>query len=79
MNYSSLTGASGAGDLDFSETLSFSRVTAAVFEGLALAGVFQGLASAGVWVMLASTVSLKSLACGQELRQRQELMSSLTP
>jgi hypothetical protein len=62
MNSNSLKGASGAGDLDFSETLSFSRVIGPVSEGLALAGASEGPASAGVWAMLASVVSLKSLA-----------------
>jgi hypothetical protein len=58
MNSSSLTGALGAGELNFSETLSFSSVTAAVSKDLASVGVFEGPASAGVWIMLASAVSL---------------------
>jgi hypothetical protein len=63
MNSSSLTGTSGAGDSNFSGTLSFSRAIGAVSEGLASAGASEGLASAGVWAMLASVVFLESLAC----------------
>jgi hypothetical protein len=63
MNYSSLTDALGAGDLDFLGTLSFSRVIGTVSEGLASAGAFEGPASARVWAMLASLVFLESLAC----------------
>jgi hypothetical protein len=56
-------GASGAGDLDFSGTLYFSKVIGAVSEGLASAGAFEGPTSTGVWAMLASAVFLESLAC----------------
>jgi hypothetical protein len=63
MSSSSLMGASGAGDLDFSGTLYFSKVISAVSEGLASAGAFEGPTSTGVWAMLASAVFLESLAC----------------
>jgi hypothetical protein len=61
MNSSSLRGASGAGDLDFSGTLSFSNAISAIFEGPASAGASEGPASGGVLATLATAVSLASL------------------
>jgi hypothetical protein len=61
MNSSSLGGASGAGDLDFSGTLSFSGAISAVSEGPASAGASEGPASAGALATLATTVFLASL------------------
>jgi hypothetical protein len=62
MNSNSLTGALGAGHLDFSGTLSFSRAIGTVSEGLASAGAFEGPATAGVWAILATAVFLESTA-----------------
>jgi hypothetical protein len=42
MNSNSLAGALGAGDLDFSEALPFSRIIGALSKGLASAGTFSG-------------------------------------
>jgi hypothetical protein len=53
MNSSSLRSASGAGDLGFSRTLSFSGAIGAVSEGPASAGALATLATA---IFLASLV-----------------------
>jgi hypothetical protein len=68
MNSSSLRGASGAGDLDFSGTLSFSSAIGAVSEGLSSAGASEGPASAGALATLATTVFLVSLICALRAR-----------
>jgi hypothetical protein len=54
MNSISLRGASGAGDLDFSGTLSFSS---------AIGAVSEGPVSAGTLATLATAVFLASLIC----------------
>jgi hypothetical protein len=61
MNSSSLAGAPGAGDLDFSEAPSFSRIIGVLSEALALAGTSEGLASKIVCAIPASSYFFETL------------------
>jgi hypothetical protein len=62
MNFSSLVGALGAGDLDFSEAPSFSRIIGTLFKDLASAGTSEGLASEIVCAIPASSDFFETLA-----------------
>jgi hypothetical protein len=61
MNSNSLAGASGAGDLDFSEAPPFSRILGALFEGLASARTSEGPVSEIVCTMPASADFFETL------------------
>jgi hypothetical protein len=62
MNSSSLAGASGVGDLDFSEAPSFSRIIGALSEGLASVRTSEGPASEIVYAISASSDFFETLA-----------------
>jgi hypothetical protein len=62
MNSGSSAGALGAGDLDFSEAPSFSRIIGALSKGLASAGTSEGLASEIVCAMPALSDFFEILA-----------------
>jgi hypothetical protein len=61
MKSNSLAGASGAGDLDFSEAPSFSWIIGALFEGLASAGISEGPISEIVCTMPSSSDFFETL------------------
>jgi hypothetical protein len=62
MNYNSLVGASGAGDLHFSEALSFSRIIGVLSEGLASAVVCTMSASSDFYETLPSVLGASTEA-----------------